>query len=87
MSPSVLRYLRATGEEYAARDGGDFGQLRLALGAEHPAYEALADRLPNSNPPYAWYLRVPDLPGFLWRIRRCWNADWPGRRWSATAAS
>lgn len=23
------------------------------------------DRLPHARPPYAWYVRVPDLPGFI----------------------
>jgi hypothetical protein len=35
------------------------------LGEEHPAYDVLHDRLPRVRAPYAWYLRVPDLPGFL----------------------
>ncbi len=38
------------------------------LGTEHPVYDAFADRLPRTVPPYAWYLRVPDLPRFLRRI-------------------
>ena len=39
------------------------------LGAEHPVYEALGNRLPTIRDPYAWYLRVPDLSGFLNHIR------------------
>jgi hypothetical protein len=35
------------------------------LGAEHPAYQVFDDRLPHSIQPYAWYVRVPDLPGFV----------------------
>ena len=38
------------------------------LGTEHPVYDAFGDRLPRTVPPYAWYLRVPDLPRFLRRI-------------------
>ena len=67
-SPSVLRYLRATGEARAARGGKEFGRIMLHLGTEHPAYEALAGLLPTIDPPYAWYIRVPDLPAFVRRI-------------------
>jgi hypothetical protein len=65
VSPSVLRYLWAAGLAYAARDGAAMRNITLLLGGEHPVYEACADRLPHGWPPYAWYLRVPDLPGFL----------------------
>ncbi len=65
VSPSALRYLWAVGNEYAARDKGQMRSVVLLLGGEHPAYEACRDRLPHGWPPYAWYLRVPDLPGFM----------------------
>jgi len=35
------------------------------LGTEHPVYEALPRRLPVTRPPYAFHVRVPDLPDFL----------------------
>jgi hypothetical protein len=35
------------------------------LGAEHPVYQVFDKRLPHTFGPYAWYVRVPDLPGFL----------------------
>jgi hypothetical protein len=38
-------------------------------GAQHPAYEALGDGQPSVLEPYAYYLRVPDLPAFLNLIR------------------
>jgi hypothetical protein len=65
VTPSVIRYLGARGEEYAARSGTEFSAFSFWLGGEHPAYEAAADRLPADHPPYAWYLRVADVPGFL----------------------
>jgi hypothetical protein len=65
VSPSVIRYLYTTGQAYAARDNKDFGAFCFYLGAEHPAYTALHDSLPNLRKPYAWYLRVADLPDFL----------------------
>lgn len=35
------------------------------LGAAHPLYQALGRQLEALRPPYAWYLRVPDVPGFI----------------------
>jgi hypothetical protein len=67
-TPSVLRALWAVGQGYAARGEGAMRNLTLLLGSEHPAYEAAAGWLPHGWPPYAWYLRVPDLPGFVGRV-------------------
>jgi hypothetical protein len=69
VTPSVVRFLWAKGQEYAKRDGGECTSFGFVLGASHPAYEALGDRLPTIHQPYAWYLRVPDLCGFLNHIR------------------
>jgi hypothetical protein len=63
---SVLRYLRTTGEEYARRDGnGPCESYHFGLGTTHPAYDALPSAFPVTPRPYAWYLRVPDLPAYL----------------------
>ncbi len=67
VTPSVVRYLCATGSAYAARDvvKKPFGSFGFWLGEEHPVYEAMKERLPRVRKPYAWYLRVADLPGFI----------------------
>jgi len=69
VTSSVVRYLWETGKAYAARDKRECTSFGFMLGAEHPAYEASGDRLPSIRDPYAWYLRVPDLPGFLNHIK------------------
>jgi hypothetical protein len=69
VTPSVVRYLWQIGQEYAKRDGKTCTAFGFALGAEHPAYEAIKDRLPKVRGSYAWYVRVPDLPGFLNHIK------------------
>ena len=71
VTPSVLRYLQHTGESYPAEQGEkhEFSSFGLWLGAEHPVYQVIQDKLPRVRPPYAWYLRVPDLPAFLRHIR------------------
>ncbi|MEO8288491.1 MAG: GNAT family N-acetyltransferase [Chloroflexota bacterium] len=78
VTPSVMRYLDATGEEYLKRDpdsgaagaGGakEFISIAFAMGEKHPAYDTVKDRLPRVRKPYAWYIRVPDLPAFLQHI-------------------
>ena len=69
VTPAVIRHLWAKGQEYAKRDGGEFNSFGFMLGAAHPVYEALGNRLPTIREPYAWYLRVPDLLGFLNHIK------------------
>jgi hypothetical protein len=39
------------------------------LGTQHPVYEVMGKDLPAVYPPYAFYMRVPDLVGFLNHIK------------------
>ncbi len=70
--PCVMRALKAQGEDYlAAADGPNKEKLAVihfALGAEHPVYKAFEAKLEAFQPPYSWYVRVPDLPGFIHHI-------------------
>ena len=67
--PPVLRYLAAAAQEMAETDAKNtFEALTFGLGAEHPAYVAAGRWLPVASPPYAWYIRVPDLKGFVAHI-------------------
>ena len=68
VAPSLLRYLKATGETYAAREEKAFAAIYAQLGPDHPFLAAARNRLPKVARPYAWYLRVPDLPAFLLHI-------------------
>ena len=68
VTPSVIRYLHTIGEAYATRDQGECSAFGLWLGRTHPVYDAMCSRLPDTRRVYAWYLRVPDLPGFLRHI-------------------
>ena len=69
VTPSLIRYLEAVGLELAEKEekiplqGYDF-----SLGGEHPVYETLPERMPRLGKPYAWYIRIPDLPDFLAHI-------------------
>jgi hypothetical protein len=66
-TPSLARYLWQMGEAYAKRDGKPAVRTTYSfwLGSEHPSYDIFRERLPRLRDPYAWYLRVPDLPAFL----------------------
>jgi len=63
--PGMLRALRATAETHGARGGPTPVRLALELGTEHPAFAVAPRQLPAEIPPYAWYIRVPDVPAFL----------------------
>jgi GNAT superfamily N-acetyltransferase len=78
LAPSLLRALGAIGNRAAAdadrtagvstgdpipeRRGHEVSSLVLRLGADHPLYDALPSRMQDVRPPYAWYVRVADLP-------------------------
>ena len=67
VTPSVIRYLENIYSVYDSEHGTKkpFGAFGFVLGEEHPVYKVIPDSLPRIRKPYAWYLRVPDLPGFL----------------------
>jgi hypothetical protein len=84
--PSMLRALQALAltmprfrpnqPEFAAR-------ISFALFGSHPVYDALgADLTADIEPPYAWYVRVPDLPRLIRRIAPALE-----RRLAASSAS
>ncbi|MFH2103955.1 MAG: GNAT family N-acetyltransferase [Chloroflexota bacterium] len=65
VTPSVARYLWKTGGRMMARVKKPRTVFAFWLGTEHPAYDVLRDALPRLRQPYAWYVRVADLPSFL----------------------
>jgi len=70
VTPSVLRVLRSMDEQRAAHDPtGRCGHIGFWLGIEHPVYAVLDALGALPEPPWAWYVRVPDLPAFIRHIR------------------
>ncbi|MCK4786042.1 MAG: GNAT family N-acetyltransferase [Desulfobacteraceae bacterium] len=70
VTPSVIRYMEKLGKELAKDDEHlEFGGFRFTLGGEHPAYDVLPKRMPKVVDPTAWYIRLPDLSGFLMHIK------------------
>ena len=65
VTPVVIRYLWKTGQENTQKREKTLNSFGLWFGSEHPAYQAMAGRLVIDRPPYAFYVRVPDLPAFL----------------------
>ncbi len=70
LMPSLLRALRAQAERAAAVvNAGPAERIAFTMGVEHPAYAVLGKTLAiEPELPYAWYVRVPDLPRFLRHI-------------------
>jgi len=69
VSPSVARYLWNKGQEYSKVENKACDYFGFFLGGNHPVYNALSESLPLSRDPYAWYVRLPDLIGFLNHIK------------------
>ena len=66
VTPSVIRGLWARGEELAAKDAKQELQgFAFVVGDQHPVFEVSRAWLPHTRKPYAWYLRVGNLPAFL----------------------
>ncbi|MDQ2887221.1 MAG: GNAT family N-acetyltransferase [Chloroflexota bacterium] len=67
MLPPVLRALKAYGEQMPTAKPGTktFSAITFLLGRSHPVYDALGELAQAKEEPYAWYVRVPDLPAFL----------------------
>jgi len=71
VAPSLLRALQTMGTTAAAATPKEGDQpvrlerLGLDLGTGHPLYQVLPDRARDVERPYAWYIRIPDLPAFV----------------------
>ena len=69
VTPALIRFLFAHGAGMHGEDGSPFKDMAgLALGESHPAYSVLRELNAPNYPPYAYYVRVPDLPAFLRHI-------------------
>jgi len=69
VTPTVVRYLDGTARGYAARDPQEsYQMLQFWLGDEHPLYDVFRGGLPYVHSPYAWYIRIADVAGFIGHI-------------------
>ena len=65
VTPSVVRALWTKGTVMAQETGQELLAFTFGLGSEHPVYEVFQSGLPRARAPYAQYVRVPDLAGFV----------------------
>jgi hypothetical protein len=71
IAPALLRRLRDLGAQAPSvrPDVPPCSEIAFELGRAHPLYDVLGEALaPRVEPPYAWYVRIPDVPAFLWHI-------------------
>ncbi|MGB3717852.1 MAG: GNAT family N-acetyltransferase [Candidatus Promineifilaceae bacterium] len=61
----LARQLKQASESGDDKTGRSITGLTFSLGRIHPAYDALGAELREPRPPYAWYIRVADLPELL----------------------
>ena len=69
--PSLLRELQKYGSQLPTRktvEGTSLREISFNLGRTHPIYDALGSLAPFYEAPYAWYVRVRDVPAFLKHI-------------------
>jgi hypothetical protein len=68
--PSVLRFVQSQRETYAAEFEEEAPtRINFDLSPDHPAYLLLGTKLGPIQPRQDWYLRLPELPRFLDRIK------------------
>ncbi|MBI5298188.1 MAG: GNAT family N-acetyltransferase [Chloroflexi bacterium] len=67
-TPSVLRHIHCLCQTPDPETGKVRTAYTLLLGQDHPVYALMGNDLPQIRKPYAWYVRVPDLPAFIRRI-------------------
>jgi hypothetical protein len=67
IAPPLVRALRAAAEQVPARKPDvPLRKLMLELGRNHPLCLVLPrEWAPQTEEPYAWYLRIPNIPAFL----------------------
>lgn len=70
MLPSVLRGLQAHGNQMPTEkpDTDPFSEIGIYLGRNSPLYDVMGGLAVATEAPYAWYVRVPDMPTFLKHI-------------------
>ena len=70
-APCLLQALRAYGQQVPAigESAKPFSAIFFNLGRSHALFDVLRNTVPmREEPPYAWYVRVPDMPAFLRHI-------------------
>jgi hypothetical protein len=64
----LTRYFKKLADELLEKEEKQLRGVYFGLGQGHLVYQALGRQLEEQRRPYAWYIRVPDLPAFLHHI-------------------
>lgn len=64
----LTRYFKKLADDLQEKEDKRLRGVYFGLGQGHPIYEAMGRQLEEQRRPYAWYIRVPDLPAFLRHI-------------------
>jgi hypothetical protein len=65
VTPEVLRYVWETGQSMASIAGKTCDTIGMLFQENHPVFKVAGHHLWRRREAYSWYLRVPDLKGFL----------------------
>ena len=65
VTPEVLRYVWEAGQSMANTAGKTCDTIGMEFHENHPIFKVAGYHLWRRREAYAWYLRVPDLKGFL----------------------
>jgi predicted acetyltransferase len=61
----LVRELKRRADKINLERKKQITSINFRLGESHPVYDALGSQLEKGQKPYAWYIRIPDLPRFL----------------------
>ncbi len=64
----LTQYFKKLAEELVEKEKKRLRGVYFGLGQGHAIYQAFGSQLEEQRRPYAWYIRVPDLPAFLRHI-------------------
>ncbi len=64
----LMRYFKKLADGLKEKEDKHLRGVYFGLSQGHPIYEALGRQLEEQRRPYAWYIRVADLPAFLRHI-------------------
>jgi hypothetical protein len=65
VTPFVIRYIWDKGQALAVKFSKPCSLFAMWLHDNHPVFQVAEHLFQYRKQPYTWYLRVPDLPGFM----------------------
>lgn len=71
LAPCLLHTIKEIGSQLPCwKPNVPLGEIVMGFGRHHSIYDALGPATaPNVGNPYAWYIRMPDIPAFIRKIQ------------------